>query len=159
MNTKQRIRSAAIAILIGLTLAPSLAAAQAATRYFPITPCRVFNSLDGAGVPLVGGDLPGRSVTIKGSCGIPTDATALSYNVTIVRPSARGFLTLYPTDAPLPVVSSINFQAGDVRGNGGVVPLSPGESGDLTIYLATAPQGAAGHVIIDASGYFKAVAP
>lgn len=131
--------------------------AQNASQYFPIAPCRLYDSrFDGPQTPLVGQDTPGRQLSIKGTCGIPNDASALSYNVTIVRPTGNGFLTMYPSNAALPEVSSINFKANDVRGNGGVVPLAPGAP-DLNVYLATNPAAGSGHVILDATGYFKEV--
>ncbi len=157
MRAIVRIQRHLAAALIGLVMAATPTLAQTATQYFPITPCRVFSSFDGDGVPLIGGERPGRQITVKEACGIPSDATAVSYNVTVVDPSAAGFLTLYPSDRALPIVSSINFEAGDVRGNGGVVPLSAAAADDLNVYLATAPPGHVSHVIIDASGYFKEV--
>ena len=148
----------ALGAIAALLVAASPALAQTATQYYPITPCRLFDSRDGAGTPLTGQATPGRQITVKTTCGIPSDATAVSYNVTIVTPASPGFLTLYPVGTSLPEVSSINFNAGDVRGNGGVVPLAAGDP-DLNLYLATAPTGQTSHVVLDASGYFKVSAP
>ncbi len=149
----------AIAVLL-ITATPVFA--QNPSQYFPITPCRIFSSFDPPGTPLVHdhtGATPDRTITVKGECGIPIDATALSYNVTIVLPDAPGFITLCPSNAVRPVVSSLNFSAGDVRGNGGVVPLGPALSDDLAIHLATAPVDQTSGVILDGTGYFKEQAP
>lgn len=133
--------------------------ALAQTQYHPISPCRLFDSRkDGPRTPLTGQEDPGREITVKNSCGIPNDATAISYNVTVVNSSAKGFLTMYPAGSSRPAVSAINFAAGVVQGNGGVVPLASG-SPDLTIYLATNPAAGLSHVVLDASGYFKEPAP
>lgn len=153
---KTRVVLGAAALVLVSSL-PSFA--QTASQYFPIPPCRLYDSrFDGPQTPLVGQDTPGRQLSIKGTCGIPNDASALSYNVTIVRPSANGFMTLYPSDASLPAVSSINFQTDDVRGNGGVVPLASAAQ-DLNVYLATNPAAGTGDFILDATGYFKEIAP
>lgn len=148
----------ALCAMAAVLLSSVSAFAQTPSQYFPITPCRLFDSRQPPGTPLVGQAVPGRQITVKTNCGIPADASALAYNVTVVSPSGAGFLTLYPSDESLPVVSSINFQAGDVRGNGGVVPLGATDP-DLTIYLATAPAGGSSHVVLDATGYFKEPAP
>lgn len=153
-NTRLALCAAAVILV---SSAPAFA--QTASQYFPITPCRIFDSrFDGPMTPLTGGVDPGAQVTVKTTCGIPSDASALAYNVTVVLPSGPGFLTLYPSDASLPTVSSINFQAGDVRGNGGVIPLAAATP-DLNMYLATNPQGGTSHVVLDATGYFKEPTP
>ncbi len=122
-----------------------------------IVPCREFSSFDAPGTPLTANSLPGRQITVGGGiCGIPADATAISFNVTIVNPGAPGFLTLYPVGATLPVVSSLNFETGDVTGNAGIVALNADSpTDDLNIYLATSPAGETSHVILDVTGYFN----
>lgn len=148
----------ALGAMAAVLLSSVAAFAQTPSQYFPITPCRVFDSRDGAGTPLTGQATPGRQITVKTNCGIPADASALAYNVTVVVPTGNGFLTLYPSDESLPTVSSINFQSGDIRGNGGVVPLGAGDP-DLNIYLATDPVAGSSHVVLDATGYFKDTPP
>ncbi len=133
--------------------------ALAQSQYFPITPCRLYDSRsDGPATPVTAQVEPGRQLTVRTNCGIPGDATAVSYNVTVVTPGGNGFLTLYPAGTSLPTVSAINFQTGDVRGNGGVVPLGAGDP-DLNVYVATDPPGLTSHFVLDATGYFREPAP
>lgn len=116
-----------------------------------ITPCRVFDSRTVEDGPALVG-LTARSVTVRGRCGIPPGATGITYNATIVTPEAPGYLTLYPSDVDLPRASSLNFAAGGVAGNGGVVKLAASEP-SLSAYLATAPAGLAADLVIDVTGY------
>ena len=71
-------------------------------------------------------------------------------NVTVTQPTAAGFLTLYPGPA-LPLVSSINYSAGQTRANNAVVGLSV--SGQLAIRCGQA--SGTTHAILDVTGYFE----
>jgi hypothetical protein len=55
---------------------------------------------------------------------------------------------LYPAGFPAPLVSAINFRAGQTRANNAIVPL--GFGGWLTV-VSAAPT----HFIIDVNGYFE----
>jgi glucose/arabinose dehydrogenase len=123
-----------------------------ARDFFTVTPCRVFDTRDPAG-PWGGPSLVGgqdRTFAIAGRCGIPSTARAISINVTVTGPTAPGFLTLSPTGAPPPLVSTINFRAGQTRANNAIVTL--GGAGDIVV-RAGMPSGNL-HVILDVNGYF-----
>lgn len=119
-----------------------------------ITPCRILDTRQPSGAPALADD-DTRFVTIRGNCGVPTGATGVTYNATIVQGTGAGFLTLYPGDAPLPLASSLNFQAGAVHGNAAVVGLGETSPG-LGAYLKTAPGGGTAHLILDITGYYSA---
>ena len=58
----------------------------------------------------------GENVTFNvwgtnGNCTIPTNATGIIANITIVAPTATGFLTIYPADATQPTASNLNWKA------------------------------------------------
>jgi len=54
-------------------------------------------------------------------------------NLTVVGPSAPGFLTLYPGNVgSVPLVNNINFTPGVTRANNAVVSLAADGSGTLT---------------------------
>ncbi|HMF08929.1 MAG TPA: hypothetical protein VKJ00_07310, partial [Thermoanaerobaculia bacterium] len=59
---------------------------------------------------------------------------------------------LFPGGTSLPLVSEINYSAGQTRANNAVVAL--GASGDLTVHCDEAT-GAAVELIIDTTGYFQ----
>jgi hypothetical protein len=92
-----------------------------------------------------------RSFLVTGTCNIPTSAQALSVNITVTQPTASGSLRLYPGDlASPPVFSSINFSAGQTRGNNGMLKLSP--TGTVKVKADT--EGTV-QFILDVNGYFQ----
>ncbi|MFN3255885.1 MAG: M36 family metallopeptidase [Ilumatobacter sp.] len=74
-------------------------------------------------------------VRIAGRAGVPVDATAVSINITAVRPQARGFVTVYPCGAAVPNASSLNVEAGVNGGNDLIAGLDP--DGDLCVVTST----------------------
>ncbi len=110
--------------------------------YVPISPTRVLDTRTTsrlvASSPLV---VP---------VGLPSDAIAVTANLTVVNQTRAGFLAVTPTADPNPATSTLNFPAGDIRANGLAVSLS---SGSLAIvYKAVA--GATTDVALDITGYF-----
>jgi hypothetical protein len=84
---------------------------------------------------------------------IPMDASAVSFQFTVVSPSADGNLIAWNGGA-VPQVSVINWPAGTVAlGNGTIVPLS---AGTLSARLNMAA-GQTAHLVIDVNGYFSVV--
>jgi hypothetical protein len=118
--------------------------------FYTVTPCRAFDSRQPAfGPALSAGET--RPVTLVGApCGIPPEASAVSFNVTVTAPSMQGHLRLYPAGSVRPQISTINYVAGQTRANNGVVVL--GTSGQVAVYCNQA-SGIA-HVIVDVNGYF-----
>ena len=87
--------------------------------YVPITPCRVMDTRpapDNVGsrsTPLVAQETHTISVLgTNGNCTIPTDASAVAMNVTVANPDDQSYLTVFPSDAPRPLASSVNWVAG-----------------------------------------------
>jgi uncharacterized repeat protein (TIGR01451 family) len=118
--------------------------------FFTVTPCRVADTRDPDG-PYGGPALPAgveRTFVIAGECGIPSSAKGVSFNVTVTQPGAPGHVLLYPGGLPAPLVSAINFRAGQTRANNAIVRLGTG--GILAVQSA-APT----HFIIDVNGYFE----
>ncbi|HEV7517195.1 MAG TPA: hypothetical protein VGR07_12910 [Thermoanaerobaculia bacterium] len=121
-------------------------------QFHSISPCRVADTRTGSG-----GILPSqtaRTIATRGVCGIPTAATAVVVNATVVGPSATGFITLWPADIAWPGVATLTFNAGEpALGNGAIVPL--GASTDMQMIYGIAGGSATTHVVIDATGYFS----
>jgi len=92
-----------------------------------------------------------RVLLVRGRCGIPATARALSANIAVTQPTAAGNLRLYPAGAPLTTVSSINYSAGQTRANNAIIPLS--EAGELAVWCAQVSGTA--HFILDVNGYFE----
>jgi hypothetical protein len=128
------------------------AEAQTGLQYFAVTPCR---AVDTRPTPEPSG--PFLGFQIKGVCGIPATAKAVSLNLTIVGPTADGFFSLWPFGGPFPVVSTINFLAGEPAiANGAIVPLALVGTPDLNGVYGIGGTGAAStNVLMDVTGYFQ----
>jgi len=121
--------------------------------FFTLTPCRVVDTRGPAGpygAPALAAKSD-RSFVLAGQCGIPPTAKAVAINVTVTQSTAAGDLRLFPGGTSLPLVSEINYSAGQTRANNAVVAL--GASGDLTVHCDEA--SGAVELIIDVTGYFQ----
>jgi hypothetical protein len=121
--------------------------------YYPLTPCRIVDTRNPNGVN--GGPVFGtattRSFQIRGTCGVPAGAKAVSLNVTITQATQPSFLTIWPSNVSKPVVSMINFEPADpALANGIIVGVSTNTQ-DLSVYNDFGNV----HVIIDVTGYFQ----
>lgn len=157
MNRSLFTKAFSVAALVAaavVALAPSVALADGPFSFYAVTPCRVYDTrLDGGGVPLSSGVT--RNFTVKGVCGVPADAKASALNVTITSPTAEGFLSLWPAGGAPPLVSTINFLAGEpALANGAIVPLAVATP-DLSVVYGVAGGSHTVHVILDVTGYFK----
>jgi len=114
-----------------------------------VTPARRFDTREGFG-PLVGGST--LDLKLTGSAGVPTTGVnAVVLNVTVTNPTAPGFLTVWPSGAPRPLASDLNFSAGQTVPNRVIATL--GANGQITIFNS---QGFMDRVdvIVDVSGWF-----
>jgi len=121
--------------------------------FYTVTPCRLVDTRrpdDDLGGPalVAGGD---RSFTLVGTCAVPPEARALSVNVTLTSPTARGNLRLCPAGSPLPTTSTINYSAGQTRANNAIGGLST--DGRLSV-RCTQPGGTV-HFVLDVNGYLR----
>ena len=116
--------------------------------YYTVTPCRVFDTRNTSS-PIAGGTTV--NFQVRGTCGIPMSAKAVSYNLAVVLPTMQTHLILWASGDPRPSVSAINVGANDLpTSNGGVVALSTNAQ-DLSVYNAFGSV----HVIFDVTGYFQ----
>ena len=122
--------------------------------FYTLTPCRIADTRAASGFPgsfgppsLVG-DVA-RSFTIPdGPCsGIPANAQAYSFNITVIPQGPLGYLTAWPTGSALPVAATVNSPQGTVVGNAAIVPA--GTSGAISLYASNDTD-----VVIDINGYF-----
>jgi len=88
---------------------------------------------------------------------VPSAVVAYSLNFTIVNNnSSQGFLILYPTGSPQPIVSNVNWITTDAqRGNAAIVPANA--SGSINVF-ANITVGTV-DVIIDLNGIFVSTLP
>jgi hypothetical protein len=132
------------------TLTPSITPTPDLTprAYNTVAPCRVIDTRTTDAPALAGGS--DRTFTIAGKCGVPSGAKAVSINVTVTSPNSNGDLRLYQTT--LPLVSTINFAAGQTRANNAVTGLNG--AGQFIVRTAM-PAGKSAHLIVDVNGYFQ----
>ena len=139
--------------IAGLLTAISAAAQSGPYQFYALAPCRVvdtrgFNSTNGGPVFDPGTQ---RNFAIRGNCGVPTSAKAVSLNVTITGATQPSFLTLWPSGGTQPLVSTINFTQNDLAlANGAIVGLSTAAT-DLSVFNSSGNV----HVILDVTGYFQ----
>ena len=93
-----------------------------------------------------------RLFTLTGHCGVPSGALAVSLNVTVTQSDAPGDLRLYSAAVSTPVVSTINYSAGQTRANNAVTVLSSG--GGLAVHCDQAAWTTV-HFVVDVNGYFQ----
>ena len=109
------------------------AQAQTGLQFYAVTPCRAADTRTGFG-GIMNASVQ-RNFTIKGVCGVPGTAKAVSLNVTVVTPTQDGFFSLWPVGGAFPVVSTVNFNAGEpALANGAIVPLAVSTPDLATIY-------------------------
>jgi hypothetical protein len=123
------------------------------SRFYSVAPCRVLDTR-GTGQSL-GNASSERWVAVAQVCGIPPWARAVAVNVTVTGATGSGHLIAY-TDR-LPTVSTLNFRAGQTRGNSAVLALDALGYVKLRAVLASEVEYPApvAHVIVDVTGYFQ----
>lgn len=152
------LRILSLAGAVGL-LTASVGDAAGPFQFFSVTPCRIVDTRNptvpaGTGGPALLSGSP-RNFPITGLCGVPASAKAATLNVTLVGPTQDGFLSIWPYNTALPLVSTINAAAGEPAiANGAIVPLTADPSLNISIVYGTATTGTA-HVIVDVTGYFQ----
>lgn len=120
-----------------------------AVQFVPVSPCRLVDtrpSKGGSG-PIAGGTSESFPLPQLGGCGIPATAAAFSLNVTVVPQGPLGYLTIFPTGAAQPVVSTMNSLDGRFKANAAIVPA--GYQGAVSVYASNTT-----NVILDINGYF-----
>jgi len=115
-------------------------------------PARLADSRDGS--ITFDGQFSGGGIRSKGSVlalqiggrgGVPASARVALLNVTVDQPVDSGYVTVYPCDAPRPIVSNVNFAPGQTLPNLVVAKLSA--TGSACIYTSVDA-----HVIVDGFG-------
>jgi hypothetical protein len=118
--------------------------------FYTMDPCRLVDTRTTDGPALTAQS--NRVFNLTGKCGLPSAAKAISVNLTAVGPAGAGFLSLYPGNGIASTTSSLNFSAGQTRGNNAVVLLATDGTGRLGVR-----NGSAGtvHFVLDINGYFQ----
>jgi hypothetical protein len=122
--------------------------------YVPLDPARLLDSRINVGI---NGALPSHtaeSFTVASSTGVvPTNAVAVTGNLTVTQQQTLGFLYCGPDSMNNPTSSTLNFPYGDDRANGVTVALSG--DGKLYVTFAAPTTSPTAHAIFDVTGYFR----
>ncbi len=90
---------------------------------------------------------PNSTTRIPLPPGVPSDATALTVNLTAVRTTGEGFFAVHPAGVPRPEASVLNAdRAGQFRAAATIVPVT---SDGFDLYTE-----AGSHLIVDVTGWF-----
>ena len=108
-------------------------------------PERIFDTRSGLGGPATSLGAEPRAVQVVGRGGVAAGATAAIVNLTATEGSGAGFVAAFPCGST-PLVSSLNFAAGQNVANAAIVKLAP----DGTLCLRS---NAAVQAIVDVTGY------
>jgi len=121
-------------------------------QFYSLAPCRIVDTRNGQDQGQLQKGVE-RDYTITGQCGIPSNATAYSFNVTVI-PAAGGldYLTVWPKGQTRPTVSTLNDPTGTVVANAAIVPAG---SQHATAFYANSNKT---DLLLDVNGYFAAPA-
>jgi hypothetical protein len=126
--------------------APAVSATAGTSAFEAVTPCRLADTRNGAGVQAVAADR--IRVQVTGRCGVPPTASAVVLTVTVTRATAAGFITAWPAGKPLPTASTVNFRAGQDRANGAIVTI--GDGGAIDVHGSMPAD-----IVVDVNGWFR----
>ena len=129
---------------------------ESSNRFTSIEPqryldTRIGSSGSGSAGAAVGPD-SSASVLISGRAPLPVGGIgAVVVNVTVVEPTADGYITVYPNGGSVPNASTINFKAGRTVANQATVPVS--SDGKIAVFN----KSGATHVLVDVVGWWSGV--
>ncbi len=118
--------------------------------YVPVTPCRMVDTRGSPGAfgqPALAAQTTRSFTPFDSPCAVPRNARAYALNVTVVPKGTLGFLSIWPTGYPQPLVSTLNSPDGRIKANAAIVPA--GSSGAIDVMATDDTE-----LIIDINGYF-----
>jgi hypothetical protein len=117
----------------------------------PLAPARLLDTRSGQG----GGQLAARAtlnLVVAGHGGVPSSGVAaVVLNVTALRSTAGGYVTVWPGGLSRPGTASLNFSTGQAVGNLVLAPV--GANGSINLYNGS---GGTLQLVVDVSGYVLA---
>lgn len=130
--------------------------------FVPVTPCRIIDTRVAGGqitantvrsfdvASLSDYSFQGGDASNCNGVGAAGSFAAAAINFTVVTPSGAGYITAFPFLATQPLAATVNYTAGDIRGNFAVVKMDQGASAnELSVYTF-----ATTHLVADIVGYY-----
>jgi hypothetical protein len=125
--------------------------------YHPLALTRIEDTRPGSG--LAGsGQAPGPgdllAVQVTGQGGVPNSGVAaVVVNLTVTDPTSTGYVSVFPTGVARPLVSTIDFLAGQTKAN--MAEVAVGLGGQISVYNAAGTT----QIVVDVEGWYDASAP
>jgi hypothetical protein len=139
------------AVVLAFLAVSLVSLAQVPLQFVPASPCRVVDTRRLPNGPFNGPAIQGQSprdFTIpSGACDIPNTAAAYSLNIAVVPHQGLGYLTVWPSGQPRPVLATLNSVDGRIKANAAVIPAGSSEA--ISVYATQTTD-----VVLDIDGYF-----
>ena len=122
--------------------------------FYPLAPCRIIDTRNATGTfggPSLMGGVTRTIPVLSSPCNVPSTAQAYSMNYTVVPQGSLGYLTTWPGDVAMPLVSTLNATTGIVTANAAIVPAS--NDGSIDVFASRTTD-----LVIDINGYFAPTA-
>ncbi|HEY3523181.1 MAG TPA: hypothetical protein VGK63_05730, partial [Candidatus Limnocylindrales bacterium] len=116
-----------------------------------VAPNRLINTKTGNGLSGRLANRSPRSIMVAGTSGVPSDAVAVTLNVTTVGPTSSGHLSITPTSVSAPGTVTVYTPAGGRRSSSVTMRLSSGRFSLAWVGRA----GSHTDVIVDVTGYYR----
>jgi hypothetical protein len=131
-------------------------ASSSTLQFYPLTPCRVLDTRKpngDLGGPYLQGQQERDFPVLESTC-IPSNANAVAYSLNFTAVPLQlgqplGYLTVWPTGEPQPLVSTLNNLTGTIVANAAIVPAGTG--GEISVYPTNNT-----NLVADIDGYFAA---
>ena len=123
------------------------------STYHAVSPARLLDTRAGTGGlsgPFT--NHAARTFAVTGQGGVPSNATAVTGNLTVTGQTSNGYLFIGPTAANNPTSSTLNFPAGDDRATN--VSVALGSGGTLSVTFVGSNSSQSAQAIFDVTGYF-----
>jgi hypothetical protein len=118
--------------------------------YHALSPARVLDTRNGTGG--LSGPFTNHAARTFTVSGVPSNATAVTGNLTVTGQTSGGYLFIGPAATTNPTSSTLNFPAGDDRANAVTVAVGAGVT--LSITFVAPNNGPTAQAIFDVTGYF-----
>ena len=116
-----------------------------ASRFIAVTATRLLDTR-AARARVASGEA--RTLTVAGVGDVPPTATAVVVTLTVTDATGDGFVAVFPSGRPMPMVSSVNYVTGQTIANLATVPV--GVDGAIDVYVSVAT-----HVVVDVTGAYE----
>ena len=153
--------AASLMVVLSANAWAELGSAGQDQTFTPVEPCRILDTRNTT--ILSAGQTRGFYVAgitsfqsqggAAGNCNLNKHVayTTAVVNFTVVNPSTGGYITAYPSDSPLPLAATVNFNAGDIVGNNATLKLNQSQYTSSFIVYTTSQT----HLVADVVGYFS----